>query len=106
MHAIKLGAHCTLGVMFNWCTFLLNEFLDECKLMQEKGKEFHCSWLHLAIMLDATPTPAEPEFPELGVEECTAARFSSLWFSKDRERQESSSYIFFLHYRGLLEVIK
>jgi hypothetical protein len=35
----------------NWDTFLVNQFLQDCKKAREKGTEFHYAWFLILIVL-------------------------------------------------------
>jgi hypothetical protein len=35
----------------NWATFLVNQFLQDCIEVQEKGTKFHYAWILILIVL-------------------------------------------------------
>ena len=46
----------------NWLTFLLNQFLIDCEEAQDKGTEFHYSWLLILIALSMWMEPDDTIF--------------------------------------------
>jgi hypothetical protein len=55
---------CTNGVVFNWCSYLLEELLMACEESQEKGGTFTYGYLFLAFtMLKWTPPVGIPLAP-------------------------------------------
>lgn len=62
---IALAEECTAGEWFNWSQFLFEEFLTNCREVQEEGKSFHYAWLLLSIMLVAIDLSEDHQFPVL-----------------------------------------
>jgi hypothetical protein len=50
---------CTEGVQMNWDTFVVNLFLIDCIESQEKGMQFHYSWLLILIALVGWKEPSD-----------------------------------------------
>ena len=47
---IALAEECTAGERFNWAQLLCEEFLTNCREVQEEGKTFHYAWLLVSIV--------------------------------------------------------
>jgi hypothetical protein len=41
---IAVVTQCAKGVMFSWAPYQLNQFLIDCRDVQDNGIEFHYSW--------------------------------------------------------------
>jgi hypothetical protein len=48
----------------NWTTFLVNHFLTDYREAQDKGMEFHYSWLLIFIALVSCRELKETQLPE------------------------------------------
>jgi hypothetical protein len=75
---IAIVVQCAKGVMFNWATYLLNQFLVECRDAQDNGIEFHCSWLIILIALAGWKEPKFLTFLDR-MGKFYAARYEFLW---------------------------
>jgi len=52
---------CANGVVFNWCSYLLEELLVGCEEAQEKGETFTYGYLHVALSMNKwTPASGRP----------------------------------------------
>lgn len=51
--AIDLALHAKDGKPYNWCLYLLNQFMDDCRAAQERNQRFHYNWI-LIIMAFVT----------------------------------------------------
>lgn len=80
---ISLAEECAAGVRFSWSQFLCEEFLTNYREVQEEGKTFHYAWLLLSMMLVATDLHEDSQFPVLDLEWTKAARYASLWVTRD-----------------------
>ncbi len=49
--AVKLVENTKEGKVYNWCLYLLNEFIEECASTQEHNHQFHYSWMPVLITL-------------------------------------------------------
>lgn len=75
---IALTKECIAGKWFNWSQFLCEEFLTNCREVQEEGKTFHYAWLLLSIMLVTTDLPEDNQFPVFDQDWPEATRDASL----------------------------
>jgi hypothetical protein len=51
LDALSIANFCTNGVVFNWCSYLLEELLVACKEAQEKGGTSNYGYLLLAFIM-------------------------------------------------------
>lgn len=84
--AIALAKECAAGVQFNWSQFLCEEFLANCREVQEEGKLFYNAWLLLSLMLVTTELPDDSQFPVLTLYLLEAMQYASLKVTKDASR--------------------
>jgi hypothetical protein len=85
---------CIPGVMMNWSTFLVNQFLMDCREAQEKGTKFHYVWLLILIALTMWREPEEMEFLDEMKKPFLAARYVSLWHTVHKNRQLDNNITF------------
>jgi len=57
--------------------------LINCKEAQEQGKTFHYVWLLLSIVLVVGELPADSQFSPIDQDLPEAAKYASLWATKD-----------------------
>jgi hypothetical protein len=78
---IVTAEKCVECVKMNWATFFLNQFLIDCEGAQDKGTEFHYTWVLILIALSASREPNDMHF--LGVKDkpCLSARYQNLWYT-------------------------
>jgi hypothetical protein len=78
----------------NWAMFLLNQILIDCEEAQDKGTEFHYSWLLILIALSTWREENDSHF--LGVTEkpCLAVRYQNLWYTTHKTCQMDSNVTF------------
>jgi hypothetical protein len=91
----------------NWETFLLNQFLIDCEEVQDKGTEFHYSWLLILIaVLSSWREPDDSQF--LGVKEkpCLAMWYQNLWYTTHKVRQMDSNVTFYIYKETIRDNIK
>jgi hypothetical protein len=61
MDALSMADFCTNGIVFNYCSYMLEELLVACEEAQEKGGTFTYDYLLLAFaMLKWTPPTGRP----------------------------------------------
>ena len=80
---VALAEQCAEGVQFNWVAFLCEEFLTNCKEVQEQGKTFHYTWFLLSIFLLTGELLKDSQFPSIEHDLPEAAKYASLWATKD-----------------------
>lgn len=74
------------AVQFNWVEFLCMKFLKNCREPQERGKTFHYAWFLLSIVLIAGELPEDSQFPIIDRDLQEAAKYASLWATKNAKR--------------------
>jgi hypothetical protein len=80
-------------MMFSWASYLLNQFLLDCRDAQDNGTEFHYSWLIILIALAGWQEPKFSTFLDR-VGKCYATRYESLWKEKDNKTQQENNTVF------------
>jgi hypothetical protein len=83
---IVVAAQCVKGVMFNWAPYLLNQFLVDCRNVQDSGTKFHYSWIIILIALAGWQEPKFSAFLDRKGK-CYVVRYESLWQAKDNKNQ-------------------
>jgi len=66
---------------------LVNQLEIDCREAQDQEHEFHFSWLLILITFVAWEILEGTTFPDLDPFEPLAAKFSTLWYSKDMRKQ-------------------
>jgi hypothetical protein len=98
---VDLAGKCVEGMQMNWVSYLVNELEKECCEVQDQGYEFHFSWLLILIVFFSCEMPEGATFPEVEPSEPLAARFTTLWYSSDMEKQWQSNVVFHTYYLQL-----
>jgi hypothetical protein len=64
LDSLSVADFCANGVIFNWCSYFLEELLVECEEAQEKGETFTYGYfLVVFTMLKWTPPSGRPLSP-------------------------------------------
>jgi hypothetical protein len=90
---ITIEVHCAKGMMFNWASYLLNQFLLDCYDAQDNGTKFHYSWMIILISLVGWQEPKFSTFLDI-MGKCYATRYESLWKEKDNKMQQEKNIVF------------
>jgi len=98
---ISLASQCAEGVVYNWETFLLNAFVEDCKEAQDQGHPFHYSWLLILIAMEAWREPKGVQFPQLNSAECHAVRYHNLVHNQNADRQHITNAVFSAYFRQI-----
>lgn len=69
---------------------MCKEFLENCREAQEQGKNFHYAWIPLSIVLVAWELPEDNQFSTIAQDLPKAAKYISLWATKDAQRIRDS----------------
>jgi hypothetical protein len=85
----------------NWVKYLVNQLELDCREAQDQGYEFHFSWLLILITFIAWEMPEGATFPDIEPFEPLAAKFSTLWYSSDMNKQWQSNVVFHTYYNQL-----
>jgi hypothetical protein len=93
-------------MQMNWVKYLVNQLKIDCREAQDRGHEFHFSWLLILIAFVAWELLEGATFPELDPFEPLAAKFSTLWYSNDMSKQWQSNVVFHTYYNQLKESIR
>jgi hypothetical protein len=75
------------GLQMNWVKYLVNQLELDCREAQDQGYEFHFSWLLILIAFISWEMPEGTTFPDIDPFEPLAAKFSTLWYSSDMNKQ-------------------
>jgi hypothetical protein len=70
----------------SWAPFLLNQFLIDCTEAQDKGMEFHYSWLLILIVFTVWNEPEDAQFLGLRGKSCLVAKYHNFWYTKNKRR--------------------
>ena len=102
--AIELATQDKEGKQYNWCLYLLNQFMEDCTVAQEHNQSFHYNWL-LVLMVFITWKEAKyTQF--LSVRgECRGVLYANLWANVDPERQCINNQVFYTYYQQLCTLI-
>jgi hypothetical protein len=80
-----------------WAPFLLNQFLLDCKEVQDKGMKFQYPWLFIFISFIAWGESEDAHFLGLRGNPCIATKYQNLWYSRNKRRQMDNNIEFFLY---------
>jgi hypothetical protein len=89
----------------NWAKYLLNQLELDCRDVQNQGYEFHFSWMLILIAFIAWDMSESETFPDIDPFEPLAAKFSTLWYSSDMNKQWQLNVIFHTSYNQLKTTI-
>jgi hypothetical protein len=103
---VDLAGKCIEGIQMNWVSYLVNQLEKDCREAQDQGYEFHFSWLLILIAFIAWEMPEGATFPEIEPSEPLAAKFTTLWYSSDMEKQWQSNAVFHTYYLQLKRAIE
>jgi hypothetical protein len=106
MGAIVATEKCVAGVMMNWSTFLVNQFLMDYREAQEKGTKFHYAWLLILIALTAWREPKETQFLEGIHKPFLAVRYMSLWHTVHKDRHMDNNVTFYIYKETIQQCIE
>jgi hypothetical protein len=95
---VDLIGKCVEGMQMNWASYLINELEKDFHEAQDKGYEFHFSWLLVLIAFVAWKMPKGVAFPEVEPSDSLATRFSTLWYTNDMEKKWQLNMVFHTYY--------
>jgi hypothetical protein len=98
---VDLAGKCAEGLQMNWAKYLVNQLELDCREAQDQGYEFHFSWLLILIDFISWEMPEGTTFPDIEPFEPLAAKFSTLWYSSDMNKQWQSNVVFHTYYNQL-----
>jgi hypothetical protein len=103
---IAVAEKCVAGVMMNWSTFMVNQFLMDCREAHEKGTEFHYAWLLILIALTVWRELEEMEFLEGMQKPFLVARYVSLWHTAHKNKQMDNNITFYIYKETIRQCIE
>ena len=80
----------------NWSDYHHGDFLANFCEAQELSKKFDYVWLLLLIVLVAWELPEDSQFPLVAPDLPEAAKYASLWETKDAQRIKDSKIFWIL----------
>jgi hypothetical protein len=96
---VGLTGKCIEGMQMNWVSYLIIQLENDCHKAQDRGYKFHFSWLLILIAFVALEMLKG--VPEVEPSEPLAARFTTLWYSSDMEKQWQLNAVFHTYYLQL-----
>jgi hypothetical protein len=84
---VDLAGKCVEGIKMNWVSYLINELEKEFRKDQDKGYEFHISWLLMLVSFVAWKIHKGSTFSEREPSESLAARLSTFWYTNDMSKK-------------------
>ena len=90
----------------NWSTFLVNDFMEYYKEVQEKSQLFHYTWLLILIVLVAWREMDEFQFLDTTNKPFLEAKYANMWFTKKKRRPIDKIITFFVYCDSLWHIIK
>jgi hypothetical protein len=103
---VDLAGKCVEGLQMNWVQYLVNQLELDCREVQDQGYEFHFSWFLILITFIAWELPEGATFLEIEPFEPLAAKFCTLWYSSDMNKQWQSNVVFHAYYNQLKNAIQ
>jgi hypothetical protein len=103
---VDLAGKCAEGLQMNWAKYLVNQLELDCREAQDQGYEFHFSWLLVLIAFVSWEMPEGATFPDIEPFEPLAAKFATLWYSTDMNKQWQSNVVFHTYYLQLKRAIE
>jgi hypothetical protein len=82
----------------NWVKYLVNQLELDCHKAHDQGYEFHFSWILILITFVAWDMFEGATFPDIELFEMLAAKFTTLWYSSDMNKQWQSNVVFHTYY--------
>jgi hypothetical protein len=82
----------------NWVKYLVNQLELNYIEAQYQGYEFHFSCILILISFISWEMPEGTTFPDIEPFEPLAAKFSTLWYSSDMNKQWQSNVFFHTYY--------
>jgi hypothetical protein len=80
---VDLVGKCIEGMQMNWVSYLINKLEKDYHEAQDKGYEFHFSWLLVLITFVTWHMLEGGTFPEVQPFDPLAMRLSTLWYTND-----------------------
>jgi hypothetical protein len=84
-----------------WVKNLVNQLELDCREAQDQGYEFHVRWILILIAFISWVMSEGVTFPDIEPFEPLAAKFTTLWYSSDMNKQWQSDVVFHTYYNQL-----
>ena len=90
---------------YNWCMYLLNQFMEDCTVAHMQNQPFHYSWL--LVLMDFVMWK-EPKYTQLLSvrSDCRGVRYANLWATVNLERQRINNQVFYTYYQQLYAMME
>ena len=98
---VDLAGKCAEGLQMNWAKYLVNQQDLDCRQVQDQGYEFHFSWFLILIAFIAWEPAEGATFLEIKPFEPLVAKFYTLWYSSDMNKQWQSNDVFHTYFNQL-----
>jgi hypothetical protein len=98
---VDLAGKCAEGLQMNWVKYLVNQLELDCREAHDQGYEFHFSFLLVLIAFVSWEMLEGATFPDIESFEPLAAKFATLWYSTDMNKQWQSNVVFHTYYLQL-----
>jgi hypothetical protein len=90
----------------NWEKFLVNQFLQDCTEAQEKGTEFHYTWLLILIALVRWKYISYYYHIRTSCHNPLAARYSNLWHRIIKRRHNDNNATFYTYLQLISTIVE
>lgn len=102
--AIDLEVHAKEGKQYNWCLYLLNQFMDDYKATQESNQLFHYSQMLFLMVFVTWKGPSHTQFCTVRGE-CRGVRYANLWANPNPDKQCINNHVLLTYYQQLYAVV-
>ena len=96
--AVELAACAKEGKQYNWCLYLLNQFMEDCISAQEHNQLFHYSWLLVLIAFVTWKESKNSEFIPVQ-NDYRGVRYVNLWAIAHPDKQCLNNIVFYTYYQ-------
>jgi len=103
---VDLIGKCVESLQMNWVKYLMNQLELDRRESQDKGYEFHFSWLLILVAFIIWDMPKGATFLDIEPFEPLDMKFSTLWYSSDMSKQWQSNVLFHTYYNQLKTTIQ
>jgi hypothetical protein len=90
----------------NWVKYLVKQLELDCREAQDQEYEFHFISLLILIAFVSWEMPEGATFPDIESFEPLAAKFATLWYSSDMNKQWKFNVVFHTYYLQLKRSIE
>ena len=94
---IELASQEKEGQAYNWCLYLLNQFMEDCIETQEYNQPFHYNWLLVLMAFVMWKEPKHSQFLMVRGD-YRWVRYENLWATTNMEKQRINNMVFYTYY--------